>query len=278
MTTPVDSGSETVKGWIDDGVGVIHFNRPERSNALDVEMYDAVPHLIEAYEANDEVGCILLSAEGKAFCAGGDVQAGVERSRRIAAGEEVPDESEENTSGRLLAHQARMVTMFHNSDKISIAALNGPAVGAGVGIALSTDLRIAGASGAIVTGWGKLAFSGDFGGTWFLSTKLGHSKALEVLLSGDKITADQALELGLVNRVVADDALTDAALEWAKQIAHGPTKTFAMMKHNVLDAARMTLAEALPGESKRMRDSGQSDEHRNAVRAWLKAAREKRSK
>lgn len=276
MTTPVDSGSETVKGWIDEGVGVIHFNRPDRSNALDPEMYDAVPRLIELYEANDEVGCLLLSAEGRAFCAGGDVQAGVERSRRIAAGEEEPDDSEANKDGSLLAHQARMVHLFRYSPKISLAAINGPAVGAGVGIALSTDLRIAGNAGALVTGWGNLAFSGDFGGTWFLSQMLGHSRALELLLSGEKVTAERGLELGLFNRVVHDGELPGAALAWAKQIAKGPSLAYSRMKANVLDAQRMTLTEALPGESKRMRDSGQSQEHRDAVRAWLRAAKAKR--
>ena len=277
MTTPVESGSETVLGWIDEGVGVIHLNRADRSNALDPEMYDAIPRLIEAYEADDEVGCILVTAAGRAFCAGGDVQAGVERSRRIAAGEEQPDDSAASHDGSLLAHQARMVVMLHHSPKVSLAAINGPAVGAGVGIALSTDLRIAGNAGALVTGWGKLAFSGDFGGTWFLTTMLGHARALELLVSGERISADRALELGLFNRVVHDHELDIKALEWAKKIAEGPTRTHALMKQNVLDAATKTLSEALPGESRRMRESGQSEEHRDAVRAWLKAAKAKRS-
>ena len=276
MLTPVDPGSEAVQGWIDGGVGVIRFNRPERSNALHPKTYDAIPQLIEAYTAADEVGCILITAAGRSFCAGGDVQAGVERSRRIAKGEE-PPEPESSMDGSLLAHQARTVVMLHGSPKISIAALPGPAVGAGVGIALAADLRIAGTSGAIITGWGKLAYSGDFGGTWFLRRLLGHARALEVLLSGSKIDAERGRSLGLFNRVVPDEDLETEALAWAKEIAAGPTTTFGLMKQNILDAASMTLAEALPGESRRMRESGQSQEHRDAVRSWVAAAKAKRS-
>jgi len=169
-----------------------------------------------------------------------------------------------------------MVVMLHESLKISIAALPGPAVGAGLSIALATDLRISGVSGALITGYGKLAFSGDFGGTWFLTKMLGHAKALEVLLGGSKIDGGHGLALGLFNRVVPDEDLEAEALAWAKEIAAGPTKTFGLMKQNVLDAAAMTLAEALPGESRRMRESGQSQEHRDAVRAWVAAAKAKR--
>ena len=276
MTTSVDSGSTTTRGWIDEGVGIIQLNRPERSNALHVEMYDAVPRLIETYEADDAVGCILLCAAGRAFCAGGDVQAGVERSRRIAAGEESAEEPPGSEDGSLLAQQARMVTMLQASPKLSVAAINGPAVGAGVGIALSTDLRVFGEAGSLVTGWGKLAFSGDFGGTWFLQRMLGHARALELLISGERLAAQRCLELGLANRVVADDQLEAASLAWAKEIAAGPTKTYGLMKENLLDAAAMSLEEALPGESRRMRASGQSEEHREAVRSWLRAAREKK--
>ncbi|MCU1345708.1 MAG: crt 1 [Acidimicrobiia bacterium] len=275
----LDAGTPTVRAWTDMGVGVIEFNRPERSNALHPDMYEAVPRLLEQFTADDSVGCILITAAGKAFCAGGDVQAGVEANRQSRrsgqAGEPVPRPSVED-HGTALAHNARMVLMMHESPKVTIAALPGPAVGAGVGIALAADFRIAAQSTRLVTGWGNLAFSGDFGGTWFLTRMLGSARALDLLLNNGRIDADQALSWGLFNRVVPDADLREAALHWARTIAAGPRNTYRLMKENVRDNARLGLREALPLESARMAESGQSDDHRQAVKRWLKAAEEKR--
>jgi len=261
MARDVDTGTDTVRSWVDDGVAVIELNRPERRNALHADMFDAIPQLIETFDIDDEVGVYLLTAAGSAFCAGGDVRDGGRR----------PTDSEE---GRLL-RMAAMVLMLHESPKISIGALPGPAVGAGIGLALCTDLRIAAASASFIPGWGRLAFSGDFGGPYFLTRLLGPVRALEVLVDGSTIDAQQALDSGLVNRVVPDAALREDALAWAKRIASGPRTAHRFMKENVRDAQDRTLRQALPDESDRMTRSGRTEEHRQAVRRWMAEAKAK---
>jgi 2-(1,2-epoxy-1,2-dihydrophenyl)acetyl-CoA isomerase len=260
VDTKVDSGTGTVEAEITDGVGLIVLNRPERRNALHPDMYDAIPRLIERFDAATEVGCILLTGAGSAFCAGGDVRGGAERRPREGGSQDGDQDP---------GHFARMVLMLRDSPKISIAALPGPAVGAGVGLALAADLRIAARSARLIGGWGRLAFSGDFGGTWFLTRMLGHARALEFLLGDTPIDADAAAGLGLFNRVVPDANLPVAALAWAKEIAAGPREAFGLMKENVRDAQRLDLDRALPLESARMARSAQTDEHRRAVKRWL---------
>jgi 2-(1,2-epoxy-1,2-dihydrophenyl)acetyl-CoA isomerase len=148
-------------------------------------------------------------------------------------------------------------------------------VGAGIGIALAADLRIAAESARLVPGWGKLAFSGDFGGPWFLTQFLGASRALAILVDDEAINAAAALELGLFNRVVPDADLPEAAFAWARSIAAGSQTAQRYMKENVQQAGRRSLREALPLESERMARSAMTEEHRAAVRAWLAAAEAK---
>jgi 2-(1,2-epoxy-1,2-dihydrophenyl)acetyl-CoA isomerase len=289
----VDSGSPTVLGRIVDGVGVIELNRAERANALHPDMYWAVPNLIERYDADDRVGCILVTAAGRSFCAGGDVVRGGSRPRDGASknrgdgntdteggtgdsgGGQVGATGGSEAGGEPLLDMARMVLLLHESPKISIAALPGAAVGAGIGLALCTDLRIVAPTARLIPGWGALGFSGDFGGTYFLSRMLGTTRAMGVMLDNETIDAARGLELGLFNRVVPAEELQAAALAWATTIAGGPRTAWGFVKQNVFDAQRMTLREALPGESRRMAQSAQTEWHRQAVKRWRREAKAK---
>lgn len=269
VVTDVDTGTATVRASIIEGVGTITLDRPERRNALHRDMYDAIPSVLDRFERDDEVGCIIVTGAGSAFCAGGDVRDG-QRERRADRPDAPPMTIE--AGGALLAERARMVVMLHHSSKVTIAALPGPAVGAGLGLALSTDLRIAARSVKLIPGWGQLGFSGDFGGSWFLTRLLGPAKAIELFVDNAVVGADEALLLGLVNRVVDDDELAGAAFAWARDIAAGPRAAWRLFKENVAAAMTMELAAALPGESERMARSGQTADHRAAVKAWLAAA------
>lgn len=269
-TATVDTGTDTVLAEVVDGVGVVTLNRPHRRNALHPEMYEAVPRLLERFGTDDAVGCVLITGAGNAFCAGGDVRDGGTAGR-------VPDgdvEAQVRSRSDLLTEQARMVTLLHDLPKLSIAALPGPAVGAGMSIALAADLRIAARSARLIPGWSKLAFSGDFGGAWLLTHLVGPSKALELLVADQPIDSVAAAGLGLFNRVVEDADLATAALRWAAAIAAGPTSAFAGTKANVRDALRLSLDAALPLESERMVRSGLTAEHRHAVKAWLAARKQ----
>ncbi|MGV0601442.1 enoyl-CoA hydratase/isomerase family protein [Mycolicibacterium pulveris] len=267
----IDTGTSTVLADVVDGVGVITLNRPERRNALHAEMYQAVPRLLERFAADDDIGCVLITGAGDAFCAGGDVRDGGS-AKDVPAGDR-----DEQIAARaaILADNARMVTLLHDMQKVTIAALPGAAVGAGMSIALSTDLRIAARSARLIPGWSQLAFSGDFGGAWLLTHLVGPSKALELLIADTGIDAGTAERLGLFNRVVDDADLPAAARAWAAEIAAGPTAAFAGTKANIHDALRLSLDEALLPESERMVRSALTREHRDAVKAWLASAAKK---
>ncbi|MGV0578425.1 enoyl-CoA hydratase-related protein [Mycolicibacterium elephantis] len=270
-TQQIDTGTATVLAEVADGVGSITLNRPERRNALHAEMYEAVPRLLEQFATADDVGCVLITGAGDAFCAGGDVRDGG------SAKDVPPGDRDQQIAARaaILADNARMVSLLHTLPKVTIAALPGAAVGAGMSIALSTDLRIAARSARLIPGWAKLAFSGDFGGAWLLTHLVGPSKALELLIADEAIDADTAAHVGLFNRVVDDADLPAAARAWATTIAAGPTSAFARTKANVLDALRLSLDEALLPESERMVRSALTQEHRDAVKAWLATANKK---
>ncbi len=269
MMRELDTGTATVAAAVTNGVGIIELNRPNRRNALHPEMFEAIPRLIEIYDAAEDVGCILITARGTTFCAGGDVRDGADRDH---------DELSEGAASEALTQSARMTWMLQESPKISLAALPGAAVGAGIAIALAADLRIAAQSTRLIGGWSALAFSGDFGGPWLLTQTLGPSRTLEFLIGSESIDAEAGLRLGLFNRVVPDDQTAFAAQEWAEQIAAGPRAAYTLMKQNVRDAQRLPLREALVSESTRMVRSGRTDEHRDAVKRWLHAAQSKRAK
>jgi 2-(1,2-epoxy-1,2-dihydrophenyl)acetyl-CoA isomerase len=255
------TGTDVVRIEVHERVATIVLHRPERRNALHHEMFDPITRALAEFEDRDDVGCIVLTGSGSAFCAGGDVSGegarpGVDRRDADAH------------AANLLA-DAQLARRLHEHPKLTVAALNGAAVGAGMSLALACDLRIAAASATLIAGWARLGFSGDFGGAWFLTHLVGPSRALELLVTNAPIAADDALVLGLVNRVVPDADFADASMRWARELAAGPTGAIAGMKANVRDALGLPLAEALPRETARMSASAATREHREARRAWV---------
>jgi 2-(1,2-epoxy-1,2-dihydrophenyl)acetyl-CoA isomerase len=262
----VGTGTPFVEAWVVDGVGVVRLNRPERRNALHPDMFPAMRQVLEGFAGDDRVGCVVLTGAGAAFCSGGDVRDG--RRRRPDGGEAIGSDA-----AALLANDASVVIDLHELPKVTIAAVNGPAVGAGLALALACDLRIAARSARLVTGWITLGFSGDFGGSWTLTRLAGPAKALELLLDAAPLSSEEALELRLVNRVVDDADLWRAAMDWASTLAAGPRAAHALIKQNISDALRLPLREAIPREAERMVQSSTTDDHRRAVAAWLEARR-----
>jgi 2-(1,2-epoxy-1,2-dihydrophenyl)acetyl-CoA isomerase len=155
--------------------------------------------------------------------------------------------------------------------------LPGAAVGAGMSLALAADFRIAASSATLVGGWGRLGFSGDFGGPWLLSRMVGPTLALEFLIENTVIDAARAQSLGLFNRVVPDEELRAAALAWAIKIADGPRVAYRYFKENVREAQHLSLTAALPLEGERMAMSARTDDHRKALKRWMEDAAAKRA-
>lgn len=261
-TRTIDTGTDVLLAEARDGIGLITLNRPERRNALHHDMYPAFFAALDDFDEADDVTCIVVTGAGDGFCAGGDVRDG----RRRREGEQPPTVDE--AAAGLLAN-AHVALRLHESPKLTIAAVNGAAVGAGLSIALACDLRVVAPSAKLITGWARLAFSGDFGGTWFLTRLVGPSRALELLASNATIESPEASALGLANHVTAGDDFELEWRTWVAPFAAGPRDAFRSMKANVLQATVEPLAVAIVDESRRMVLCGQTDDHREAVRAWL---------
>src|ERR1041385_7143709 len=196
---------------IADGVATLTLNRPDRLNALSAAIMEGLLEALPRLASDPAVGAIVLTGAGRAFCAGGDV-------KRMAE-ETVPRSSDEDVA-RLRARM-EVSRLLHEIPKPTIAMVNGPAAGAGLAMALACDIRFAGQSARFVTAFAKVGFSGDFGGSYFLSKLVGTGKARELYFTAEPLGATQALSLGIVNRVVSDAELAGVTMDFAKKLGVG---------------------------------------------------------
>jgi 2-(1,2-epoxy-1,2-dihydrophenyl)acetyl-CoA isomerase len=245
---------------LQEGVALLTLDRPEKLNALSPEMLELAIAALERCASDPQVGCVVVTGAGRGFCAGGDVEAMKGRTT-----EDEPFEQQVDRQRR--GH--RLSGLLHAMPKITIAAVNGAAAGAGFGIALACDLRIASDKAKFTTAFAKVGFSGDFGITWPLARLLGEAKAKELLLLSEVLTAEQALQLGLVTRVVPHEQLLAQARELAARIARGPLIAYRHMKENVRLAATQDYAAMLDREAVSQRRTGQTEDHREGVGAFL---------
>jgi len=249
----------------DDGVCTITLNRPEKLNALNPELMDVFPAEVRKAADDPGVRCVVLTGAGRAFCAGGDVGAMAGRTDGpvASAAGAITDDI------HALRRREEVSRLLHEMPKPTIAAVNGYAVGAGLSIALACDIRIAGESARFGTGFARVGFSGDYGGTYFLTSLVGSGRARDLYFTGRVIDAQEALAIGMVNRVVPDADLLSEARALARQIARGPRVAFALMKANLNQALRATLPEMLDMEAERMIITGRTEDHREAARAFV---------
>jgi 2-(1,2-epoxy-1,2-dihydrophenyl)acetyl-CoA isomerase len=266
MTRTLDTGTDVFLGHVDDGVAVLTFNRPDRRNALHPDIYRALSRLLPELARDDDVGAIVLTGAGGAFCAGGDVRGMNERNE--GTGSAPPMSFEQRVED--LRHREDQVSLaLWEYPKVTIAAIPGACAGAGLSIALACDLRIAAESAVFTTAFAKVGFSGDFGGSWFLTQLIGAGKARELYLTAERFDGAEAARLGIVNRAVPDDALQDEAMAWARRFAAGPLVAQRYIKENMNRAVTSDLRTALAGEATNMTRSGMTDDHKEAVKAFL---------
>lgn len=244
-----------------DGVAVLTLNRPERLNALSRPMLDAAIATLERCADDAAVGCLVVTGAGRGFCAGGDV---------TAMGD--PSATADWTVEQKVDRQRsihRFSGLLHASPKPTIAAVNGACAGAGLGIALACDLRLAADGAKFTTAFARVGFSGDFGITWPLVRLLGEAKATELLFLSDVLSAAQALELGLVSRTVPADELLPAALQLAARLARGPRVAYRYMKQNVDAAAVEGYQQLLDREAFTQVWTGGTADHHEGVAAFM---------
>src|SRR6195952_5540134 len=189
----LETGTDTLLATVDEGVAVLTMNRPERRNALSSDMLDGLARTLAAVEVDDEVGCVVLTGAGGAFCAGGDVRA-------MSEGEGADLPFDARVHRQRLSQRATSGKIW-SMPKPVIAMLPGPAAGAGLALALSCDLRYAADSAVVTTAFAKVGFSGDYGGTWFLTQIVGTAKARELYYFSDRLSAAEAARHGVVSEV-----------------------------------------------------------------------------
>jgi 2-(1,2-epoxy-1,2-dihydrophenyl)acetyl-CoA isomerase len=243
------------------GVLVLTLDRQERRNALSPALYEALLAALQAASADARIGAVVLTGAGQSFCAGGDV------ARMAGAAEAPPPAFEDRMRG--LRRRATISELLHTMPKPTIAMIRGPAVGAGLSLALACDLRYADTTARLRTGFANMGLSGDFGGHYFLPRLVGMAKARELYLTSPMLDAAAALSLGLLNAVVAPDELEAAVLDVASRLADGPRIAIAHMKANLNDGLRLPLPEMLDRECWRHVRCLETAEHREAARAFV---------
>ncbi len=244
---------------VSDRVATLTLNRPDRLNALSTPILDGLLEALPRLAADPEVAVVVLTGAGRGFCAGGDVKSMADGTSLLNVNDAVA-----RLRGRM-----EVSRLLHEIPKPTIAMVNGAAAGAGLSMALACDLRVASESARFITAFAKVGFSGDFGGSYFLSKLIGTGRARELYYTGEPLDASQALALGIVSRVVPDVELLQATMALARRLAGGPSVALALMKQNFNAAETGSLAELLDLEALHQVQTSRTEDHKEAARAFV---------
>jgi 2-(1,2-epoxy-1,2-dihydrophenyl)acetyl-CoA isomerase len=264
MAHDIDTGTTDLLASLEEGVLTLTLNRPEARNAMSGAMTAALAAQLAAAELNREVKCVVLTGAGKGFCAGGDVK-GMAASGDGTVGENTID----GAIHRQRVNQRATAGKLFGMPKPTIAALPGAAAGAGLSLALACDLRIMASNAILTTAFARVGFSGDYGGTYFLTQLVGSAKARELYYLSDRVSADEALRLGLANWVCEPEELAAKTREIALRLARGPTVAYRYMKENLNRAMGGDVDDCLDLEATHHVHCGQTQDHREASKAFV---------
>ncbi|HXG42381.1 MAG TPA: enoyl-CoA hydratase-related protein [Dehalococcoidia bacterium] len=255
----------------DDGVLVLTLNRPEALNALSQEMVDGLAAALERAERDRAVRCLVITGAGRGFCAGGDVRAMGGRSEQEAASPAaVPSVEVWERRFRSLRRQHASVPLrLYQFSRPTLALINGPVAGAGLGLACACDIRLASDRAVFTTAFARIGRSGDYGTTFFVRQLVGPARARELFFTADILDAETALRYGLVNHVYPHEELMERGLELARRLAQGPVGAYARMKEVMRAADAGDLMRALELEAMYMTLSGMTEEGREFLRRFL---------
>jgi enoyl-CoA hydratase/carnithine racemase len=260
----IDTGTNELLCEIRERVAIITLNRPEARNSLSDHLTPALRTMIRVCGENPEVGALLITGAGTAFCSGGDVKGmGAHRKQSTL------DMSFDERVADLQERQRLLTGALVAVRKPTIAALPGPAAGAGLAIAMACDIRIAAQSAFVSTGYLRVGLSGDYGIAWLLTRLVGTARARELMFTAEKVDAERAERIGLFNRVVPDAELRDAAFAFSRDMAQGPTLALRYMKDNLDEAIAFDFATARDHEAERLIRGTMTADHREAVQAFI---------
>ncbi|HUA36638.1 MAG TPA: enoyl-CoA hydratase [Candidatus Binataceae bacterium] len=247
-----------------DRVLYLTLNRPDKLNAMSADMMGALRDQLTRASANPEVGCVVVTGAGRGFCAGGDISAMRDRNEGGAGS---PQSIEDRVAG--LRRGEDVALMLHEMPKVTIAAVNGPAAGAGLSVAMAADIRLVSEAARLGTAFARVGYSGDYGGTWSLTRLVGSAKARELYFTADMIDAHEALKIGLATKVFPAASFKEDVHAFAKKIANGPTVAYSYMKANLNAAVTHEFSELLDREAWGQTMTGRTEDHREAVKAFL---------
>ena len=246
---------------LNEGVQTITLNQPDKLNALSAEMLQALREAVRSGERDSAVRAVVLTGAGRAFCSGADIS-------EFQFGDGVP-----NVGDALRGRINPLIVRMHTLDKPVLAAINGVAAGAGLSLALACDLRFAAQSARMVVAFVRIGLVPDAGLQYFLPRLVGPGKTLELAWTGDPIEAEEAYELGMLNRVLPDDQVLSSTQELAARLARGPARTTALIKRGINQAHELSLERVLELEASYQTVAARETDFREGVTAF----REKRA-
>ena len=254
----MDASESPVLVDIDGAVATVRFNRPERMNTFVPELGARFLAVIESIGARDDIRVVVVTGAGRAFSAGGDLTDGL--------GALLGPEDQRYSR---LRDAVRAVELLRTLPQVTVAAVNGACAGAGLSYALACDLRVASARAVFATAFLDAGVSGDFGGVWFATRLLGAARARELFLLGDRVNADDALRLGLVSRVYADDTFRGDVASLAQRLAERAPIALSEIVRNLRDAEALDLAAYLDVETDRQVRAMSSEDAAEAAEAFF---------
>lgn len=249
---------ETVLYEKDGAVANVALNRPKKLNAFDGTMHEELRGALADADGDDGVRCVLLRGEGRGFSAGADLAQVVESA-----------DGDPDLGAYLRDTYSRLVTQMLAMDKPLVAALHGPVYGAGAGVALACDLRVAARSASFSIAFAKIGLMPDAGVTFLLPRVVGLGRAMQMSLLGDAVDADEALRAGLVNKVVPDEELAEEALGLANRLAGMPTVALAKTRQALHASFESDLATVLEREAEGQTFCGYTADHKEGVQAFF---------
>ncbi|NEA55258.1 enoyl-CoA hydratase [Streptomyces sp. SID13666] len=256
--------SDSVLYEVSDGLATITLNRPDAMNALNVETKVALREAVRGAAADSQVRAVLLTGTGRAFCVGQDLK------EHVGLLMEDRESGTGATMSTVREHYNPIVTALATMPKPVVAGINGVAAGAGAGLAFASDYRVVADTASFNTSFAGVALTADSGASWTLPRLIGHGRAADLLLFPRKVTAQEALELGIANKVVPAADLAAEALAVARSLAAGPTVAYAAIKASLAYGTDHSLLETLEKEDELQTIAGASEDHRIAVEAFLK--------
>ncbi|EPP8847022.1 2-(1,2-epoxy-1,2-dihydrophenyl)acetyl-CoA isomerase PaaG [Acinetobacter baumannii] len=242
-----------------NGVGYLTFNRPKALNSFNVDMHREVAEVLSQWTKNPDVRCVVISGEGRGFCAGQDLG-----DRVVDPNAEAPD-----LGYSIETYYNPLIKTIVNMPKPVICAVNGVAAGAGANIALACDLVIAAKSANFVQAFCRLGLVPDSAGTWFLPRAVGHARAMGLTLLGDKLPAETAKEWGMIWDVVEDAELKTKVTELAERLTKQPTFGLSLIKKAIHQSSNNTFDEQMLLERDLQRIAGRSEDYREGVQAFM---------